>query len=115
MRRVLKNRAVLLAGLCAATVAFGTVHADNDHELARRALEAGEVLSLRSVLERIERVFPGEVIEVELEHEGDRWIYEIKLLRHGGGLLKLEVDARDGTVLGAKGSDIRTREGGGRR
>ncbi|HRQ57725.1 MAG TPA: PepSY domain-containing protein [Azoarcus taiwanensis] len=115
MQRCLKIRAVLLAGLCAATLAFSTVQADDDHERARRALEAGEVLSLRSVLEKVERDFPGEVIEVELEQEDGRWIYEIKLLRQGGGLLKLEIDARDATVLGVKGRDIRPGEGGGRR
>lgn len=115
MRRYFPIRTVLFAGLCAGMVAFGTALADNDHELARRALEAGEVLSLRSVLEKVERDFPGEVIEVELEREDGHWIYEIKLLRRGGGLLKLKVDARDATVLGAKGSDIRTGEDGGRR
>ena len=39
------------------------------------------------------------VLEVELERHGQRWIYEIKLLRPGGALSKLLVDARDGTVI----------------
>lgn len=72
---------------------------DHDHDVARRAREAGEVLPLKSVLERVERQYPGQVMEVELEREGGRWVYEIKLLRAGGALLKLEVDARDGTLL----------------
>lgn len=115
MRRRLTVRAKLLVGLCTGMLALGTAQADGDHELARRALEAGEVLSLRSVLERVERDFPGEVIEVELEREGGRWIYELKILRRGGGLLELEIDARDATVLRAKGDDIRSGGGGGRR
>lgn len=79
-------------------------HADNrhDHDRARRALEAGEILPLRTVLERVERDYPGQVMEVELERDGGRWVYEIKLLRTNGALLKLEVDGRDGALLGSK-------------
>jgi uncharacterized membrane protein YkoI len=72
-------------------------------ERARRALEAGEILPLREILQRIERDTPGQVIEVELEREGGRWVYEIKLLAAGGAIVELEVDARDATVLRRKG------------
>lgn len=73
-----------------------------DHDRARQALEAGEVLPLRTILERVERDHPGQVMEVELERQDGRWIYEIKLLRTGGALVKLIVDGRDGRVLGVK-------------
>lgn len=73
-----------------------------DHDRARHALEAGEVLPLRTVLERVEREYPGQVMEVELERSGERWVYEIKLLRTGGALQKLKVDARNGTLIGSK-------------
>ena len=77
-------------------------HADSDHDRARQALEAGEILPLRTVLERLARDVPGQVMEVELERSGERWIYEIKLLRPGGALVKLKVDARDATVIPAR-------------
>ena len=38
----------------------------------------------------------------EADHERARRIYEIKVLRTSGTLVKLKVDARDGTVLGSK-------------
>ena len=90
----------------------GAVHAgEEDHERARKALQAGEVLPLKTILERVERAYPGQVMDVELEREhrgsGGRWIYEIKVLRTGGALVKLKVDARDGTVLGSKPSQPR--------
>lgn len=89
---------------------------DNDHDRARAALERGEVMPLRTILDRVERDYPGKVVEVELEREHQRWIYEIKVLRNGGALLKLKVDGRDGMVLGVKGRDS-TRDGpdGGKR
>lgn len=79
---------------------------EGDHERARKALEAGEVLPLKTILERVEGAYPGQVMDVELErdHEGrgERWVYKLKILRPGGALVRLKVDARDGTVLGSK-------------
>lgn len=84
----------------------GVAGDDHDHDRARQALEAGEVLPLRSILERVEREYPGQVVDVELEREHkeqrERWVYEVKVLRAGGALVKLKVDARDGTVIGRK-------------
>jgi uncharacterized membrane protein YkoI len=77
--------------------------ADNaDHERARQAVEAGDVLPLRTILDRVEREYPGQIMEVELDREKGEWIYEIKLLRKGGALMKLKIQARDGTILGFK-------------
>ncbi len=73
---------------------------NHDHDRARAAVAAGEVLPLRTILERVEREYPGQTMEVELDRKDGRWIYEIKQLRTGGELVKLKIDARDGTVLG---------------
>ena len=91
--------------LCAACLAWASAGgiAGESHDRARKALEAGEVLPLRTILERIERDYPGQVMDVELERQreagAERWVYEIKLLRTGGALVKLKVDARDGSVI----------------
>lgn len=88
----------------------------HDHDRARQAVEAGEVLPLRTILERVERAYPGQVIDVELERESEykdgpeRWAYKIKLLRSGGNLIKLKVDARDGSIIGKKESDAHEHE-----
>lgn len=99
----------LLAGLAAVLLPCAMALADEpaDHERARRALEAGEVMPLRTVLEQVERDYPGEIIEVELEREDEVWVYEIKLIRKGGDVLELELDARDGSLQGIRGRDIR--------
>jgi len=47
----------------------------------------------------VQRSHPGEVLEVELEHEGGRWVYELKLLQTGGRLIRLDVDAKTAQVL----------------
>jgi len=73
-----------------------------DHERARAAVQAGLVLPLPALLERVQRHTPGQVLEVELEQEDGRWIYELKLLQPGGQLVKLEVDAATGKLLTIK-------------
>lgn len=92
----------LAAGLIVAAALPGHAGDSADHDRARRALEAGEILPLKTVLERLARDTPGQVMEVELERRGERWIYEIKLLRPGGSLVKLKVDARDAAVIPAR-------------
>lgn len=87
----------------------------HDHDRARQALESGEILPLRTILERVEREHPGQVMEVDLEREDARWRYEIKVLRSDGALVKLVFDARDGRQLGIKEKRSKTGNSGAAR
>lgn len=97
----------MFKSICALTAALallaapltGVAGGDRDHDRARAALRAGEVLPLTTILERVAKEQPGQLLEVELEREHGRWIYELKLLQSGGALVKLKVDARDGVLL----------------
>ena len=95
MRKTLSLLALALS------VALTPLHAsaDSDQDRARSALLAGEILPLPAILERVAKEHPGNVLEVELDREGERWIYELKILQGGGGLLKLKVDARDAQII----------------
>ena len=88
-----------LAAAFALVLAMPAARADNDQERARAAVQAGKILPLKNVLERLERDQPGQVLEVELEQGNGRWTYEIRLLQSGGRLVKLHVDAESGEVL----------------
>lgn len=99
--RTLAASAALLA-LLAAGPAGASSRDRPDHDRAREAVRSGQVLPLRSVLQRLERSHPGQVLEVELERKGERWVYEIKLLQADGRLLKLKLDARTAELLQAK-------------
>ncbi len=81
--------------------------ADDAEANARAALEAGAVVPLRQLLAHLQQQFPGRVLKVELEWEDDRheqgWVYEVKLITPTGDVLKLEIDARDMTLLEVKG------------
>jgi uncharacterized iron-regulated membrane protein len=94
----LSTLAVVLAMVLTSPLAL----ADSEQDRARAAVQAGKVLPLKTLLERMEREHPGHVLEVELEQDDGRWIYEIKLLQPGGRLVKLELDAASGAVLQRK-------------
>ena len=73
--------------------------ADSDQDRARAAVQAGQVLPLKTLLERLEREHPGQLLSVELEDDGGRLVYDVKLLQADGRLVKLKVDAATGEVL----------------
>lgn len=87
---------VLLAGSFPATRAFAS---PNDQERATQAVQAGEILSLRAILERLEQTQPGQVLDVEFEQQKGVWIYELKILKAGGRLQKLKIDAKTGEII----------------
>ncbi|MDR3438651.1 PepSY domain-containing protein [Telmatospirillum sp.] len=95
--------AIVLASLLAGT----PVAADSDHDVARRALEAGQILPLRDILTRVGTAFPGQMIDTDLETEGGRLVYEIKVLTSDGRVLKLLYDARTGEMLKARSRERR--------
>lgn len=103
LRALHPYRIALALLLGCALLAGGHLRADDDdHDRARQALEQGEVLPLRTVLDIVERDFQGHVLEIEFERKDDRFIYEIRLLQDDGHIVKFEVDATDGSVIEIK-------------
>lgn len=66
---------------------------------ARRLVREGKILSLEQILERIGRVRPGQVLEVEFGQEHRSMIYEIELLDTQGTVWELKVDAVSGEII----------------
>ena len=64
-----------------------------------QAVESGEIMPLKAVLGLVESTVPGVVVDAELEHKGNAWFYEIKVIQKDATTLKLEVDARDGRIV----------------
>jgi uncharacterized membrane protein YkoI len=97
--RLARCAAVVFAVLWTIAVAPASAHGRGDHDRARDALAAGEVLPLEEVLDRLQRTIPGRVLDVELEREDGRWVYQVKLMRPGGRLSRVDLDARTAEVL----------------
>lgn len=94
---------LVLAGLLGAPIAQAS---EKDHERARQAVQAGQVMPLPAVLDKLSATHPGQVLAVELDRKrkdgSDGWIYEIRLLQTDGQLIKLELDAKTAEVLRSK-------------
>lgn len=110
-------RPLLLLPLCLFLALAGAPHvwADDDddddradHDRARAALERGEIMSLRTIMEKAETDYPGRLLEVELESKHGRFVYDIEILAADGRLVELLYDAADGKLLKAKaaGKDL---------
>ncbi len=77
--------------------------ADNDdHDLARAALERGEIKPLSDILATVQKEYPGDILEVEFERDDGLWLYEIKTIDKSGHLLKIYVDAARNVIIRVK-------------
>ncbi|MDX9875108.1 MAG: PepSY domain-containing protein [Spongiibacteraceae bacterium] len=65
-----------------------------------RLRQRGEVVPLTQLLQQLESRHPGaQVLDVELERDDGRLIYEIEVLTTQRIVRELEFDARDGRLL----------------
>lgn len=76
-----------------------------DHDDALEAVEAREALPLTRIMEIALHTVPGEIIEIELDREDGRLIYEVDVLTRTGRLRQVEIDARTGQVLEVEDED----------
>lgn len=71
-----------------------------DYQRARQLVAEGLILPLETILKRAE-ISPGwKLLEVELEQEHDRWIYELEILKEDGEVIEVLYDAQSGNYLG---------------
>lgn len=76
--------------------------AGSDHEKARQALLAGEIMPLAQLLAKVEKDYPGQIIEVELEEKKNIFVYEIVVAQNDGKISKLYYNAKSGDLIKAK-------------
>lgn len=62
-----------------------------------------EVVPVEQLFQKVQEEFEGIILELELEEEDLRWIYEVKLLTPQGNVLKIDYDAKSMAVLTVKG------------
>jgi uncharacterized membrane protein YkoI len=93
---------LVIAGLLLRPAAVPRAEED-DHDLARRALEAGETVPLDQILQQVQQRYAGTVVELELERKERRWVYEVELIAPDGRLLRLWLDAKSGELLNEEG------------
>ncbi|QWK80693.1 PepSY domain-containing protein [Ochrobactrum sp. BTU1] len=73
--------------------------AEDSQDRARDALERGDILPLSRILDVAKRDAGGRVINVELDRDDGRFIYEVEIITSDGRLLELSIDAATGRIL----------------
>ena len=94
-----------LALLLVALLCVPPVQADEDHEIARHAVERGELLPLSKILQIAEQKYPGRVLEVDLDREKGRFLYELEILLSDGRVIELTYDGQTGDLLESEVED----------
>jgi uncharacterized membrane protein YkoI len=75
------------------------VIADEGHREARRLTETGKILPLEDLMQSIQAEQPGRVLEVELERDDGRYLYEIEILDPQGAVWEFKLDATSGEIV----------------
>lgn len=82
-----------------------SAQADDDYIEARRLLKAGKILPLEKILKNIRKSYPGKILEVDLEKDNGRIVYEIEILANDGVVKELYINARSGELISVKEDD----------
>lgn len=88
-----------MAGALVALVSCAALADDDDHRLARDALERGLVRPFSEIQETVKAAMPGDILGVELETDDAQLVYDIEVLSREGQLMEVKVDATTGKVL----------------
>lgn len=105
---------LLFATLVLAWVSIAPLSAwadSKDQARAREAMLRGDISPLSEALGVIEKEYPGEILEVELE-EADNFdppvfLYEIKVLMAEGEVIKVKLHAKSLEIVEVKGHDTK--------
>jgi len=73
-----------------------------DAELARQLRQAGEIVAAQQLVEDARRRRPGKLLEIELEKEAGRYVYEIEMVDARGRVWEYFYDAATGRFLREK-------------
>jgi uncharacterized membrane protein YkoI len=79
--------------------------AEDDHDRARRLRDAGDILSLETVIERARSEKPGRILEIQLKEKKSRVLYEVELVDDRGIVWELYFDARSGELVKTEQED----------
>ncbi|MBB5320103.1 PepSY domain-containing protein [Marinobacter oulmenensis] len=83
---------------------------DDEWRKLHREVEAGRIKPLGDIMDSLQQDWKGDVIDVDIEKEDGRILYEIELLGPEGQVAEFEIDARTGEVLEVEGRNLRSME-----
>ena len=79
--------------------------ADEDQDVAKQLMEQGEILPLEKILEQARLIHPGRILEAEMEHKGEIYVYEIEIVDAQGRVWELKLNAQTGDLVDKEKKD----------
>lgn len=105
------KKLLLTITLIATGFGAGIANADDDSREVRRLVQEGKVMSLEALLGMHRNRLQGRILDLEMEEEHGRVIYEIKTLDTEGVVREVEIDAQTGEWLREKVKSRRKDDG----
>lgn len=90
---------MLAALLCAVAVSDSARADDVSIDQLRAAVARGEALPLSELRRRLSERFPGEIVDIGVDREDGRFIYEFKVLQRSGRVIEVDMDAATASIL----------------
>lgn len=98
----------LASAILAIVFSAGVAHADDDSREVRRLVQEGKIIPLEELLATHRDRLQGRVLDLEMDREQGRVVYEIKTLDSEGVVREVEIDAQTGEWLREK---VKSRKG----
>ncbi|WP_089715848.1 PepSY domain-containing protein [Halomonas daqiaonensis] len=89
-----------------ALLATSPAPADEAWRDLHEAVREGKIVPLPEILDWLEAHYVGQVLEVELERDDGRMLYEVEMLGPQGQVVEFEFDAASGELIGMEGVNI---------
>ncbi|QNI01678.1 PepSY domain-containing protein [Halomonas sp. SH5A2] len=99
-------RRLMLGGVMVLGLVAGQAFSDSSWETLHGEVREGDVVPLETILDWLEARYIGEVLEVEVEREGNYVEYEIKLLGPQNQVVEFEFDGQTGQLMKMEGVRI---------
>lgn len=93
------NAAVALATAGLPVSSAHTQQSVEEHDEARAAMKAGEVMPYNKLKRLIEKQTGGSIVGQRLRRTGRGWMYELRIRGDKGRVQYLMVNAKDGTII----------------
>ena len=92
----------LFLALVAGMTSFSTLYADDRDDLSDQVLlwvKEGKVIPFTLLMQRYEKRLDGRLLDLEVERENDRIIYELEIMRSDSVVYEIKIDAQNGEWL----------------
>ena len=78
-------------------------YGDNyEHDRAWEAVGSGKAMPLSEIVLEVQKVVPGDIVEVEFDNKSNTPIYKLTILSKSGSYFDVVIDARSGKILNVK-------------